>query len=65
MTYKLLTESVITDGAGAIQFNLSQQDMVALRLVFRAGYAVSNPINLQNSNAATRSPFAVLRSPAA
>jgi HK97 family phage major capsid protein len=65
MTYKLLDQGVITNASGAIQYNLPQQDMVALRLVFRAGYAVSNPINLQNGTEATRSPFAVLRSPAA
>jgi len=65
MTYKLITEGVITDQAGAIVYNLPQQDMVALRLVFRAAYAVSNPINFQESNAANRYPFAVLRSPAA
>jgi len=64
MTYKLLDQGVITDGDGNIQYNLPQQDMVALRLVFRAGYAVANPLNLQNTNASTRSPFAVLRSPA-
>lgn len=63
MTYKLLTEGVITDGAGAIQFNLPQQDMVALRLVFRAGYAVSNPINYERADVAARYPFSVLRSP--
>lgn len=65
MTYKLITEGVITDGAGAIQFNLPQQDLVALRLVFRAAYAVSNPINFQNGVEANRYPFAILRSPAA
>lgn len=65
MTYKLITEGVITDAAGAIQYNLPQQDMVALRLVFRAGYAVANPINYQEGTEANRSPFAVLRSPAA
>lgn len=65
MTYKLLTESVITDAAGAIIYNLPQQDMVALRLVFRAGYAVANPINYQEGVEANRSAFAVLRSPAA
>lgn len=64
MTYKLITEGVITDNAGAIQYNLPQQDMVALRLVFRAGYAVANPINYQQATEASRSPFAVLRSPA-
>lgn len=64
MTYKLLTEGVITDGTGAIVYNLPQQDMVALRLVFRAAYAVSNPINYQQGTEGSRYPFAVLRSPA-
>lgn len=65
MTYKLITEGVITDNTGAIIYNLPQQDMVALRLVFRAGYAVSNPINYQEGVTANRYPFGVLRSPAA
>lgn len=64
MTYKLITEGVITDNTGAIIYNLPQQDMVALRLVFRAAYAVANPINYQQGTASARSPFAVLRSPA-
>lgn len=64
MTYKLITEGVITNDSGDIQYNLPQQDMVALRLVFRAGYAVSNPINYQQGTEGSRSPFAVLRSPA-
>lgn len=65
MTYKLITEGVITDAGGAIIYNLPQQDMVALRLVFRMGWAVSNPINFANGEEANRYPFAVLRSPAA
>jgi HK97 family phage major capsid protein len=64
MTYKLITEGVITDNTGAIVYNLPQQDMVALRLVFRAAYAVANPINYVQGTEASRSPFAVLRSPA-
>jgi HK97 family phage major capsid protein len=64
MTYKLITEGVITDNSGNIIYNLPQQDMVALRLVFRAGWAVSNPINFQEGTEANRYPFAVLRSPA-
>jgi len=64
MTYKLITDGVITDAAGVIQYNLPQQDMVAMRLVFRAAYAVSNPINYQQGVEASRFPFAVLRSPA-
>lgn len=65
MTYKLITEGVITDNTGAIIYNLPQQDMVAMRLVFRAAYAVANPVNYQQGTEASRSPFAVLRSPAA
>ncbi len=65
MTYKLLTESVIQDNTGAIMYNLSQQDMIAMRLVFRVGWAVSNPINYQQGVEASRYPFAILRSPAA
>jgi hypothetical protein len=65
MTYKLITEGVITDAAGLVIYNLPQQDMVALRLVFRMGWEVSNPINYQQGVAASRYPFAVLRSPAA
>jgi HK97 family phage major capsid protein len=64
MTYKLITEGVITDNLGAIIYNLPQQDLVAMRLVFRAGYAIANPLNYANATAGTRSPFAVLRSPA-
>jgi HK97 family phage major capsid protein len=65
MTYKMLTEGVITDNTGAIIYNLPQQDMIAMRLVFRAGWEVSNPINYQQGVEASRFPFAVLRSPAA
>lgn len=65
MTYKLITEGVITNTDGDIIFNLPQQDMVALRLVFRAGWEVSNPINYQEGTEADRYPFAVLRSPGA
>lgn len=60
MTYTIATEGVITDNAGAIVYNLFQQDMVALRAVMRLGFALPNPINRQNQVAATRFPFAVL-----
>lgn len=64
ITYKLITEGVITDADGNIVFNLPQQDMVALRVTFRAGWEVSNPVNRQQPTEASRYPFAVLRSPA-
>jgi HK97 family phage major capsid protein len=60
ITYKLLDQAVIQDAAGNIVYNLAQQDMVALRAVMRLGFALPNPINRQNQNAATRYPFAVL-----
>ena len=64
-TYKVLDQAVIQDGAGAIQFNLAQQDMVALRVVFRVAFQVANVLNYQQAVAANRYPAAVLRSPAA
>ena len=60
MTYKILDQAVIQDGAGNIIYNLAQQDMVALRAVMRIGFALPNPINYMNQVAATRFPFAVL-----
>jgi HK97 family phage major capsid protein len=63
ITYKILTEAVIQDNAGAIVYNLAQQDMVAMRVVFRVAFAVPNPITYENPTAGTRYPFAVLRTP--
>jgi HK97 family phage major capsid protein len=60
LSYKLLTEAVIQDGAGNIVYNLAQQDMVALRVVMRMGWQLPNPINRVNTNSATRYPFAIL-----
>lgn len=60
VTYKVLTEAVITDNTNAIIYNLAQQDMVALRAVMRLGVALPNPATKANPNASTRFPFAVL-----
>ena len=60
ITTKLLTEAVITDSTGKVLINLAQQDCVALRVVFRAGWALANPVNRVNPTAATRYPFAIL-----
>lgn len=64
ITYKILTESVIQDNTGAIIYNLAQQDMVAMRAVFRVAWQVANPINYDEQDESERYPFAVLRSPA-
>lgn len=60
ITWKILDQAVIQDGAGNIIYNLAQQDMVALRAVMRLGFALPNPINRMNQNSATRFPFSVL-----
>jgi HK97 family phage major capsid protein len=60
ITYKVLDQAVIQDGAGNIVYNLAQQDMVALRAVIRLGFALPNPINRMNATAATRCQFAAL-----
>jgi hypothetical protein len=61
MTYKLLDQSVITDDAGKIIYNLPQQDMVALRVTFRAAFAVANPVTRPVAGAGTPYPFGVLQ----
>lgn len=60
LTYKVLTEAVITDSNGAIVYNLAQQDMVALRAVMRLAWQVPNPVNALQPTEANRYPFAVL-----
>lgn len=60
VTYKMITEGVITDGSGNIIYNLPQQDMVALRAVMRLAWQIPNPINSTNPDEATRYPFSVL-----
>ncbi len=60
LTYKVITEGVITDADNNIVINLPQQDSSALRVVFRVGWALPNPINLVNEDEATRYPFASL-----
>jgi len=60
-TFKVITEGVIQDNTGVIQFNLPQQDMIALRVVFRCAFQTANTLNYDNSNASTRYPFAVIK----
>ena len=60
VTYKVLDQAVLQDGAGNILYNLAQQDMVALRVVMRLGFALPNPINRANQTANTRLAFSAL-----
>ena len=60
ITTKILTEGVIQDPeTEKIVYNLAQQDMIALRVVFRMGWALPNPatrLNPDRSNV----PFAYI-----
>jgi hypothetical protein len=56
LTYKLLDQAIITDDTGAIVYNLPQQDMLALRVVARFGFAIAKPVSRNAPEAASRSP---------
>ena len=57
---KILDQAVIQDpSTKEIVYNLAQQDMIALRVTFRAGFAVPNPATRLNE-ARTLVPFAYI-----
>lgn len=62
ITWKMLDQAVLQDNAGNIIFNLAQQDMVALRVVFRLGWQLPNPINRLQQVESERYPFGFLKS---
>ena len=59
ISFKLFTEGVITDNNNSVIMNLMQNDMVALRVVMRLGWAIPNPIHAMRPGRAGY-PFAVL-----
>ena len=60
ITVKILDQGVIQNPATKeIQYNLAQQDMVALRVVFRMGWALPNPATRMDSDRVA-CPFAYL-----
>ncbi|WP_458089507.1 phage major capsid protein [Streptomyces malaysiensis] len=61
ISFKMFTEGVISDDDGKVILNLMQQDSVAMRVVMRVAFATANPATRLNTNAATRSPFAVVQ----
>jgi HK97 family phage major capsid protein len=58
--YKMATEATIQNAGGGIEYNLFQQDMVAMRVTMRLAWALPNPLNRTNQTDATRLPFAAL-----
>lgn len=59
VTFDVFREGVIQNPDGSIAYNLMQEDMSALRVTFRIGTAVPNPINSLDQTE-NRYPFAVL-----
>ncbi|MBP0095036.1 hypothetical protein, partial [Prescottella equi] len=60
VTFDLFSEGVISDASGKVILNLMQQDSKALRVVFRVGFQVANPLTRLNGTEATRYPAGVL-----
>lgn len=60
MDWEISAQATITDAAGKVVFNLFQQNMVALKVTMRLGFALPNPRNYQQPNDALRFPFTVL-----
>ncbi len=61
INYFLIDQGVITDNNNVIQYNLPQQDMVALRATMRLAWELPNPINKIQTDITKRLPFAVLK----
>jgi HK97 family phage major capsid protein len=59
ITMDMSSEAVIQDNTGAIIYNMFQQDMVAMRITFRAGWQVANVINYDQPTEVDRYPAAV------
>ena len=57
-------KGVVLTEEGKILYNLMQQDMVALRVTFRIGFALPNPATALNGDEETRYPFALVKTTA-
>jgi HK97 family phage major capsid protein len=58
ITIKRLTESVISNDAGAVVLNFAQQDMVGFRATMRLAWQIANPVDIDRPAGAY--PFAIL-----
>lgn len=59
-TFDLFDQMVISDDDGKVIFNAAQQDSKVMRVVFRVGFQVANPLTRVNTNGATRYPAGVV-----
>lgn len=58
MTFKILDQATLTDGAGVVQISLAEEDMVALRAKLRVGFQVADPTTIEGGSGAY--PFSIL-----
>jgi len=67
ISMEMFDTGVITDNGSppVIQYNLLQQDMVALRVTARFAWAIPNPVNRQQPTKASRYPFFAIQQKAA
>ena len=59
VTFDVFREGIIQNSDGSIAYNLMQEDMSAIRVVFRFGTAIPNPVTSLDGTE-TRYPFAAL-----
>ena len=59
VTFDVFREGIIQNSDGSIAYNLMQEDMSAIRVTFRFGYAVPNPVTSLDGTE-NRYPFAAL-----
>lgn len=60
ITFKMFDQGVVSDDSGNVVVNLMQQDSQAMRVVFRVGFQVANPLTRLNVDESTRYPAGVL-----
>ncbi len=60
ITFNISDSAIISDSDGKVIVNAYQQDSKILRVVFRVGFQVANPITRVNGSAGTRYPAGVL-----
>lgn len=60
VTFKILDQAVLTDENYQITHNLAQEDMIALRITFRFGWQLPNPVNRMEGDDSLRYPFGIL-----
>ncbi len=60
VSFKLLDQAVISDDEGKIVLNLAQQDCLGLRVTFRLGFQVANPLTELEGDKSKRYPAGVV-----